>query len=145
MHMKTEFRGFTSALWERSVRGAAAQASGGWPRCGRGQVRRANAPSGICFSTMWLRVMSMFGYHRITRTRRVAVFPSFTCTMARTCSILEPLSLGWIGGIDEAMRDLTAARRARAAIIVGIWNTSQRSQEYMASASARDAPGAVQK
>jgi predicted alpha/beta superfamily hydrolase len=34
-------------------------------------------------------------------------------------------------GIDEAMRDLTAARRGRAAIVVGIWNTPQRSQEYM--------------
>jgi predicted alpha/beta superfamily hydrolase len=39
------------------------------------------------------------------------------------------LGVDW--GIDEAMRRLTAAQRARAAIIVGIWNTPQRSQEYM--------------
>jgi predicted alpha/beta superfamily hydrolase len=36
-----------------------------------------------------------------------------------------------IGGIDEAMRDLIEAGRARGAIVVGIWNTPQRSQEYM--------------
>ncbi|HKA54501.1 MAG TPA: alpha/beta hydrolase-fold protein, partial [Candidatus Binatia bacterium] len=39
------------------------------------------------------------------------------------------LGVDW--GIDEAMRRLTAAQRARAAIVVGIWNTPQRSQEYM--------------
>jgi adenylate cyclase len=39
------------------------------------------------------------------------------------------LGVDW--GIDEAMRGLTTAGRARAAIVVGIWNTPQRSQEYM--------------
>src|SRR5437764_14297436 len=34
-------------------------------------------------------------------------------------------------GIDEAMRDLIAAERAPGAIVVGIWNTRERSQEYM--------------
>lgn len=34
-------------------------------------------------------------------------------------------------GIDEAMRDLIAAERAAGAIVVAIWNTPQRSQEYM--------------
>src|SRR5207302_135537 len=34
-------------------------------------------------------------------------------------------------GIDEAMRDLIAAERAPGAIVVGIWNTPERSQEYM--------------
>jgi hypothetical protein len=38
MHMKTEFRSFTSALWERLLfEELQAQASGGWPRCGRGR------------------------------------------------------------------------------------------------------------
>ena len=39
------------------------------------------------------------------------------------------LGVDW--GIDEAMQSLTAAKRARASIVVGIWNTPQRSQEYM--------------
>jgi predicted alpha/beta superfamily hydrolase len=39
------------------------------------------------------------------------------------------LGIDW--GIDEAMQSLSAAKRARAAIVVGIWNTPQRSQEYM--------------
>jgi len=39
------------------------------------------------------------------------------------------LGVDW--GIDEAMRGLTSAQRARAAIVVGIWNTPQRAQEYM--------------
>jgi predicted alpha/beta superfamily hydrolase len=39
------------------------------------------------------------------------------------------LGVDW--GRDEAMQGLTTAQRARAAIIVGIWNTPQRSQEYM--------------
>ena len=48
-------------------------------------------------------------------------------------NLFDPQSsfIGVHWGIDEAMRDLTAARRARAAIVVGIWNTPQRSQEYM--------------
>src|SRR5437667_5477395 len=48
-------------------------------------------------------------------------------------NLFDPQSsfIGVDWGIDEAMRDLTAARRARAAIVVGIWNTPQRSQEYM--------------
>ena len=33
--------------------------------------------------------------------------------------------------IDEAMRDLITSERAAEAIVVGIWNTPQRSQEYM--------------
>jgi len=39
------------------------------------------------------------------------------------------LGVDW--GIDEAMRRLTAEQRVSAAIVVGIWNTPQRSQEYM--------------
>jgi predicted alpha/beta superfamily hydrolase len=39
------------------------------------------------------------------------------------------LGVDW--GIDEAMQRLITQQRARAAISVGIWNTPQRSQEYM--------------
>jgi predicted alpha/beta superfamily hydrolase len=39
------------------------------------------------------------------------------------------LGIDW--GIDEAMARLSVERRARAAIVVGIWNTPQRAQEYM--------------
>lgn len=48
-------------------------------------------------------------------------------------NLLDPQTsfLGVDWGIDEAMRRLTTAQRARAAIVVGIWNTPQRAQEYM--------------
>jgi predicted alpha/beta superfamily hydrolase len=48
-------------------------------------------------------------------------------------NLFDPQSsfIGVDWGIDEAMRDLIAAGRARGAIVVGIWNTPQRSQEYM--------------
>jgi predicted alpha/beta superfamily hydrolase len=39
------------------------------------------------------------------------------------------LGVDW--GIDEALGRLITEQRARAAIVVGIWNTPQRSQEYM--------------
>jgi predicted alpha/beta superfamily hydrolase len=39
------------------------------------------------------------------------------------------LGIDW--GIDEAMERLSVEQRARAAIVVGIWNTPQRAQEYM--------------
>jgi predicted alpha/beta superfamily hydrolase len=48
-------------------------------------------------------------------------------------NLFDPQSsfLGVDWGIDEAMRKLTTVQRARAAIVVGVWNTPQRSQEYM--------------
>src|SRR5439155_14855259 len=48
-------------------------------------------------------------------------------------NLFDPQSsfIGVDWGIDEAMRELIAAGRAPAAIVVGIWNTPQRSQEYM--------------
>lgn len=48
-------------------------------------------------------------------------------------NLFDPQSsfIGVDWGIDEAMRDLIAAGRAPAAIVVGIWNTPQRSEEYM--------------
>jgi len=39
------------------------------------------------------------------------------------------LGIDW--GIDAAMERLSAEQRARAAMVVGIWNTPQRAQEYM--------------
>src|ERR1043166_9586002 len=39
------------------------------------------------------------------------------------------LGIDW--GIDEAMERLSAEQRARVAIVVGIWNTPLRAQEYM--------------
>jgi predicted alpha/beta superfamily hydrolase len=39
------------------------------------------------------------------------------------------LGIDW--GIDEAMARLSAEQRVRSAIVVGIWNTPQRVQEYM--------------
>src|SRR6266404_5577089 len=39
------------------------------------------------------------------------------------------LGIDW--GIDEAMERLSAEQRARAAFVVGIWNTPLRAQEYM--------------
>jgi predicted alpha/beta superfamily hydrolase len=39
------------------------------------------------------------------------------------------LGIDW--GIDAALRGLLAEQRARAALVVGIWNTPQRAQEYM--------------
>jgi predicted alpha/beta superfamily hydrolase len=39
------------------------------------------------------------------------------------------LGVDW--GIDEALGRLIAEQRVRAAIVVGIWNTPQRAQEYM--------------
>src|SRR2546423_13900358 len=39
------------------------------------------------------------------------------------------LGIDW--GIDEAMARLSVEQRARAALVVGSWNTPQRAQEYM--------------
>src|SRR5262249_34523163 len=68
--------------------------------------------------------------------------PHYQDTPSRLCPVLntherqclfdpQTSCQGVDWGIDEAMRGLTTARRARAAIVVGIWNTPQRSQEYM--------------
>jgi predicted alpha/beta superfamily hydrolase len=48
-------------------------------------------------------------------------------------NLFDPQSsfIGVDWGIDNAMRDIIASGRAPAAIVVGIWNTPQRSQEYM--------------
>jgi predicted alpha/beta superfamily hydrolase len=129
--MKTEFRSFTSALWERLLSEAL--------------QRRHLAAGRDAAEARFGELMHHRGFvsdHVASRHVDVWLPPNYQDSPSRRFPVIymhdgqnlfDPKTsfIGVDWGIDEAMRDLTAVRRARAAIVVGIWNTPQRSQEYM--------------
>src|ERR1044071_4432803 len=61
----------------------------------------------------------------------IAAFPVIYLQDGQNLFTPQTSFLGIDWGIDEAMERLSAERRARAAIVVGVWNTPLRAQEYM--------------
>jgi predicted alpha/beta superfamily hydrolase len=81
-------------------------------------------------------------YYVAPRTVEVWLPPHYRDTPGRRFPVLymhdgqnlfnpQTSFLGVDWGIDEALGRLITEQRARAAIVVGIWNTPQRAQEYM--------------
>jgi predicted alpha/beta superfamily hydrolase len=81
-------------------------------------------------------------YYVTPRTVEVWLPPHYQDTSSRRFPVIymhdgqnlfhpQTAFLGRDWGINEALGWLSAERRVRAAIVVGIWNTPQRAQEYM--------------
>src|ERR1044071_679556 len=61
----------------------------------------------------------------------IAAFPVIYLQDGQNLFTPQTSFLGIDWGINEAMERLSAEQRARTALVVGIWNTPQRGQEYM--------------
>ena len=79
----------------------------------------------------WRRATWTSGCRRVTRATTVAATRCSTCTTARTCSI-PATSYGHVDwAVDETMTRLIERARCAPAIVVGVWSTPQRREEYM--------------
>ena len=59
--------------------------------------------------------------------------PCSTCTTARTSSTRRPPATAWNGRSTSTLDRLIREKKVRPTIVVGIWNTPKRLQEYVPS------------
>ena len=68
--------------------------------------------------------------------------PSSTCTTARTSSIPRLPATAWNGRSTRLLDRLIQEKKVRPTIVVGIWSTPKRLQEYVPSKAFNGLPGA---
>ncbi len=135
------YRAWCEAL-QRMFIAAAAQRISGPPdyletRSARfGMLRRYREFSSDYIASRNVDVWLPSEYHQMPGRRFPVIY------MHDGQNLFDPQSsfIGVDWGVDEAMSELIAAERVGGAIVVGIWNTPQRSQEYMPERAVKLSP-----